>query len=144
MPIEKYRLRSTIFVALSLLCWFLSDMAWVRIDFPFNWLGFAVFGGLVLGGLWVANFSAWGLCVLTVFAVALDPGVLVQFLNVEVVRNSWFYLNLLLSVVDVAWVALVIALLATLRLNIGVRLLFMIPFIFLLGYMILFSHYRWI
>lgn len=144
MSIAKYHLRAAGFVALSLLFWFLGDMAWVKIDFPFNWLGFAVFSSVVVSGLWLANFGAWGLFVLTVFAVVLDPRVLVQFLSVDVVRDLWFYLNLLLSVVDVAWVALVVALLATLRFNIGVRLLFMIPFIFLLGYMILFSHYRWI
>lgn len=90
------------------------------------------------------RFRAWGLVVLAVIGIALDPRMLFQIFSADEVKSYYFYLNLLLSIIDVAWVALAVASLATLRLNTVAKRLLVVPFAALLLLMIGYSHYRWI
>lgn len=144
LPFTQTHHRSATFVVLALALWFARDMAWSTVHFPFNWYGFVVLAGVVLGCLWLMRFRAWALVVLATIGIALDPRMLIQFFSIDQVRSHYFYLNLLLSVIDVAWVALAVASLATLRLNNVAKWLLIVPFAALLVLMVGYPHYRWV
>jgi len=132
-----------LFFILVLTVWFSRDLAWSKFLFPQN---FILFTACLLTTIPLQFMQKkWRITIVaaTFFtSIILDPTVLSLFIQVESLREHYFYINFILSFADLLVAANLLIISVESRpkiLAIPIALIMGL----IVGYMILTVHYRW-
>jgi hypothetical protein len=135
--------RRALFLILVLTAWFSKDLAWSKFWFPQNFILFIACLLTTLPLQFMQKKWRIGIVAAIFFvSILLDPRFLSVFVQVKLLREHYFYINLILSFVDLFVAANVLIISVESRPKILTIPIALIAGL-IVGYMVLTVHYRW-